>query len=486
MMNELTPCIIGVAQQTCRPENGDAPEPIEQCMQVALAAAQDSGNSEILKRIDELDSVLSLSWSYDDLPVKLADKLGLKDGERKLSGLSGTHPQRFINEAAENILAGKRDAVLIAGAESFATRKRAKKEERKLAWPKAEKKAAPPFEDPFHPSEMAHEVFQAYTTFALLDSARRAHLGLSHEANRHQQANMMAALSKVAANNPKAWFQKSYSGDELFDINDNNRMVAYPFTKNTMAFMDVDMAAAVIVTSHKVAEELNIPQERRVYLHGWGYAKEPPYIAQRPELWHCPSMKHASQQALTMAGVGIDDIAHLDLYSCFSSSLNFTKDALGIGADDSRPLTITGGLPYFGGPGNNYTSHSVATMVEKLRNNSKDFGLISGVGMHMTNHVFAVYSAKPVTTYHSCSTNNEALDLKTITDEASGAATIAGYTVVHSRQGKSALAVCDLVDGTRCYARCNDENMLDSMEQEEWVGRTIKLSTDAAINLISS
>jgi hypothetical protein len=32
--------------------------------------------------------------------------------------------------------------------------------------------------------------------------------------------------------------------------------------------------------------------------------------------------------------------------------------------DDTRPLTVTGGLPWFGGPGNNYSTHAIATMME--------------------------------------------------------------------------------------------------------------------------
>ena len=95
------------------------------------------------------------------------------------------------------------------------------------------------------------------------------------------------------------------------------------------------------------------------------------------------------------AGVGIDEIAHLDLYSCFGSSVSFACDALGLSAGDSRPLTVTGGLPFFGGAGNNYLSHSVATMVEKLRREPSVHGMVSGVGMHMTNHVFGIYSATP-------------------------------------------------------------------------------------------
>jgi len=485
-MMENLPCIIGVAQKTYHPEEGDAPHPLLQAIAVSQQAASDCGNADILNCIDEVDAVRSISWHYDDLPGEIASALQLKPGERKLSGLSGTSPQKFLNEAAENILQGKRQAVLVCGAEAFATRKRAKKSERQLDWPKAQSKASHPFEDPFHPSEMAHEVFQAYSTFAVLDSARRAHLGIGLDENRRQHAEMMARFSEVAAENPYAWFPKAHSPESLFQLSDKDRMVSYPFSKNTMAFMDVDMASAIIITNHSVAEELNVPQQKRIYLNGWGYAKEPPYIAQRAELWQSPAMKAASEQAFNMAGKTVDDMKLIDIYSCFASNINFTKDCLGINDQDSRPLTMTGGLPYFGGPGNNYTAHAISTMVEQLRQKPGEYGMISGVGMHMTNHVFAIYSSTPSPINTSVVNTLDNQDIKDIAEEVNGLATVTGYTVVHSRYGNSALLVCDVDENTRCYARCQDETLLSQMEKEEWVGKKVNLKSENQVNTVIS
>lgn len=482
------PCIIGVGQKTWRPSQADAPHPLLQCAEVTHLAAKDCSNKAILQHIDEVDAVRPISWHYDNFAQELADHLQLKPGARQLSGLSGTHPQRFINEAAEQILRGKRRAVLVAGGEAFATKKCAKKDNRTLDWPKAQTKAGHVFEDPLLPTEIAHEVFQAYTTFAVLDSARRAKLGLSLDENRHQQAEMMAQLSQVAAQNAHAWFPKAYSAEQLFDINSNNRMVSSPYSKNMMAFMDVDMAAAIIITSTELADELHIPQEQRIYLRGWGYEKDHPYIAQRAELWHSPAMAHASSQALHRAKLTLNDIKYLDLYSCFPGSLNFTCDALGLSEHHTRPLTVTGGLPYFGGPGNNYTTHSIATLVELLRQHHGEHGLISGVGMHMTHHVFAVYSsipAEPLTVLPE----RHLPAPKKLQDHAHGPAMILGYTVNYvSSEGtahaNTALAVCELANGERCYARCTDPVILKQMDEEEWIGRQVNLVSENNINRI--
>lgn len=484
--HDRLPCIVGVAQKTWRAEGGNAPNPLKQNVEVAMAAIADCGNRDILRRIDEVDVVRSLSWHYDDLPGEVAAALGLPTGARKLSGMSGTGPQRFLCDAAEAILQGQRRAVLVSGGEALATVKRAMKTGTPLDWPQARSKPEYPFEDPAHPSERRHDIRQAYTTFAILDSARRAHLGLALDENRRQEAAMMARMSAQAAVNPLAWFRKAHSAESLFDLSDNDRMVAAPFSKNTMAFMDVDMAAALLITSHGLADELNIPAAQRVYLHGWGYDKSPPYIAQRAELFHSPEMRAASAQALAMAGVTAAELEYLDLYSCFASNVNFTRDVLGIAEDDPRALTVTGGLPYFGGPGNNYTAHSIATMVDVLRKNPGSKGLVTAVGMHMTNHSFAVYASEPreigALPMRGPDVAGRLNDTREIVDSASGPAVIVGYTVLHGKADPYALAICELEGGARCYARCDDADIVAAMQQQEWVGRNIHLNCDNGMN----
>jgi acetyl-CoA C-acetyltransferase len=248
-----------------------------------------------------------------------------------------------------------------------------------------------------------------------------------------------------------------------------------------ISMMDVDMAAAIIVASHEKADALGVPAERRVYLRGWCYAKDPVYVAEREDMWRSVAMQEASREAMGGAGVGIDDLAYLDLYSCFGSSLNFARDALGLAEDDGRPLTVTGGLPYHGGAGNNYVTHSVATMVEKLRADPSACGMISGVGMHLTHHAFGVYSATPgpiaLPDEAAVQARVSAVPRRAIRNTATGPATVAAYSIVHDREGPAwGLAVCDLSPGERCYARVQDAGLMRDMETSEWVGREVKLS----------
>ena len=204
-------------------------------------------------------------------------------------------------------------------------------------------------------------------------------------------------MTEIAAASPYAWFPVARSADEIVTATPDNRMVAYPYTKLMTAIMDVDMAAALVLTSTAKADALGIPEGRRVYLRGSGYAEDPAHVAGHPELWRFPAMAAAANAALAGAGIGADDVAHFDLYSCFASSVCFALDALGISEDDPRALTQTGGLPYHGGPGPNYVTHSLAAMVETLRREPGSFGLTSGVGMHMQKHAYGAWSTDPGT-----------------------------------------------------------------------------------------
>jgi acetyl-CoA C-acetyltransferase len=268
-------------------------------------------------------------------------------------------------------------------------------------------------------------------------------------------------------------------------------MVAYPYTKLMTAIMDVDMAAGLLMASHQEADALGVPPERRVYLRGAGYDQDPAHVGAHPELWRSAAMSTASRVALDAAGIGMDDVAHLDLYSCFASSICFGLDALGLAEDDGRWVTQTGGLPYHGGPGSNYVTHSLAAMVETLRTDPGSYGLVSGVGMHMQKHAFGVWSTEPglvppLSPSSSSSTSAGPGEAGTpIVDTPEGTATVATYSVLHGRDGAatSALLVCDLPGGARCYAKLDGADAIAQSEVDELIGRTVTLTPKDGINL---
>ncbi|HEX2738195.1 MAG TPA: acetyl-CoA synthetase, partial [Acidimicrobiia bacterium] len=396
-----SPCIIGVGRRTWHPEDvgaAGAPEPLEMWEQVVRQAASDSGAPQVLDRLDSAQIVYCQSWPYDDPVGRLVDRIGggCAPRHRHYSGIGGTTPQVLMQNAAESIVRGELDCALVVGAESLATVRNLKKAGERPPWSFRDPDKKPfPFEAPFHPAEIAHEVFQAWLTFAVFDNAWRAGHALGLDEHRRRLGEMWAGFNAVAVKNPDAWFRTARDAAEIATPTPSNRMVGYPYTKYMVSVMDVDMAAAVILASRETADALGVPAEQRVYLRGWCYATDPIYVAEHDDMSRSPAMEAASQEALRIAGVGVDDIAHLDLYSCFASSVNFARDALGLTDDDPRELTVTGGLPYHGGAGSDYLTHSIATMVDVLRSDPGSVGLVTGVGMHMTKHVFGVYSTAP-------------------------------------------------------------------------------------------
>jgi acetyl-CoA C-acetyltransferase len=480
-----TPCIIGVASHTWHPaEVGEAgaPEPLAMWEHVARAAAADAGAPALCTALDSLQVVYCQTWQYDDPVARLAAALGAAPKHRHYSGIGGTTTQALVDSTARRMLAGELDLALITSAEALATRRAYKKRGERYPYSHAPEEKRPfPWESVPDPVEVAHEVFEAWLTFALFDNARRAELGIGLDAYRDELGRMLAPMTTVAARNPDAWFPVERSAPSIVQVAPDNRMVGYPYTKYMVAVMDVDMAGALVVATHERADALGVPHDRRVYLRGFCYATDAVVVAEHGELTRSPAMAAASAAALGQAAIGVDDVAAFDLYSCFGSSLHFAADALGIDPLDGRGLTVTGGLPYHGGPASGYLTHSIAAMVRRLRAEPGAFGLVSGVGMHMTKHVFGVYCTAPGRLVPPEESVIQAdLDRSprpSVLPEFEGDAEVRAYSVVHGRDGgaESALLVCDVGEGARTYARVEDAGLCAQAEAVELVGTTVTL-----------
>ena len=381
---------------------------------------------------------------------------------------------------------GELDLMLICSAEALATVRSAKKDGVRLPW--SHRKSTPfPWEPP-HPSELAHEVVQAWETFPLWDTARRAKRGVSLADDATEAATMMAAMSGVAAGNPYAWRPTALDAATVGTATADNRYVGWPYTKHEVAVMDVDMSAALLVATRAKADALGVGEDRRLYLAGWAYAEDPASIAERADMSRSEAMAVVGRHALSAAGVGLDDIDAFDLYSCFPSSLRLSCDALGLALDDTRGLTITGGLPYAGGPASGYVMHAIASAFDRLRAASGR-ALVTGVGMHMAKHVAAVWSSTP-----GCGPTPPGRDVVQAEVDAgqprrallatySGPATVCAYTVAHGRDGapQRGLVVLDTDDG-RALARVHDRDLLVDAESRELVGQAVTVSTDGKCN----
>ncbi len=488
--DDRAPCIVGVGRQTWRTSDNDAPEPLDMCAEVARAAEADSGRANLLQSVDSIHAVHCASWAYDDLPGRIAQRLGLDIGFSELSMLAGTSGQRMITHAAERLMRGESETALIVGAEALATRRRLNAVGEQPTWSHPSPEGAQPavaLSEWTSPTEFAHDIVAPSLTFAMLDSARRAARGVAPHEYRAAQAETFDALNAVAALNPHAWLPTRRRSAEIATPTKKNRIISSPYTKYMVAIMDVDMAAAVILTTHRRAEELHIPHDQRVYLRGWSFGRDSTHVAERPHLSSSPAMAEVSRAALRHARLGFDEIDHFDLYSCFPASVNFATDALGIDPHDPRGLTVTGGLPYHGGPSSNYTTHAVAEMVHRLRD-SAGHGIVSGVGMHMTKHSWAVYSSSPgpvqIPDGHTIQCRidvHRTFNVKQQLD-ASALGRIAACSTTYDRDGTPtvATAIVDLGNRARAYARTIDPDTIALVEHTEAVGLPVRLQPAAA------
>jgi acetyl-CoA C-acetyltransferase len=482
-----SPCIVGVAQRTIRPPEGPAPEPLQTWVELARAAAADTGVADLLPRIDSVQIVYCQSWQYDDPVARFAERAGITPRHGLYSGIGGTTPQVLVNDAATAMLRGELDSALIVGAEALATRRALKKAGERPAWsfPPADRRPFP-FEAMPHEAEIAHDVFQAWLTFPLFDVARRAHRGDGLEEYAGAIGAMMAPMTDVAAKNPHAWFPVARTASELVTPTADNRYVGWPYTKWIVSVMDVDMAAAALLMTHETADRFGVPLDKRVYLRGWAYGTDCWYVSERDEMWRSRAMEETSRSALASAGAGVDDVAYFDLYSCFASSLHLACDALGLDPTDARGLTVTGGLPFSGGPASNYMLHSMATMTETLREDAGALGVVSGVGMHMTKHAYAVYSTTPgaAAPRPPGELGLESVPVREVVSTYDGDARVVTYTVAHQRDGSPewGLIVGEIEGGRRIYAKVTDPVALQDMEQRELVGTVVRVSTDGKAN----
>lgn len=477
-------CVIGAAQHTVR--DGNAPEPLVSWEQRAREAAAVANAEDALRHIDSLQVVYCQSWPYDDPVGRLANALGCAPRHRLYSGIGGTTPQDLVNRTAESMLRGELDLALICSAEALATVRAAKRNGLRLNW--RHRKSSPfPWEPP-HPSELNHEVVQAWETFPLWDTARRAHRGASLADDAAQAATTMAAMSAVAAENQHAWRRTALDAATIGTATPDNRYVGWPYTKREVAVMDVDMSAALLLATREKADALGVAEDRRLYLNGWAYAEDPASIAERAEMWRSEAMSVAGRHALASAGLAIDEIDAFDLYSCFPSSVRLGCDALGLAVDDPRGLTITGGLPYAGGPASGYLTHAIASAFDRLCT-APGRTLVTGVGMHMAKHVAAVWSpqwgagAPPPGPDALRSEVDAGQPRRDVLTTFSGPATVCAYTVAHGRDGapEKGLLVLDTADG-RALARVHDADLLVDAESRELVGQAVTVSTDGDRN----
>jgi acetyl-CoA C-acetyltransferase len=329
--------------------------------------------------------------------------------------------------------------------------------------------------------------------YPLLENALRAANGWTLKEHAARIGALWSRFSEVAAGNPHAWIRQARTPDEIITPAPGNRMVSFPYPKLCTANMQVDQGAAFIVCSAEAARAAGVPEERWVFPLAGADGNDHWFISERPELHRSPAIRLAGAAALEQAGLGIDDVAWIDLYSCFPVAVQMAAHELGLAVDEpGRPLTLTGGLTFGGGPGNNYTSHGIARAMGALRSEPGSAALVTGLGWYATKHSLGVYASRPPAhggsqpfAWRDVQPAVDALPRCRVDPEATGLVTVETYTVAFDREGapERGILACRTADRSRAWANVTDLDALTLLCAEEGIGRSGVLGADGTLTL---
>jgi acetyl-CoA C-acetyltransferase len=487
-----TPVLVGYGQVNNRDEIDPDTRSVEP-VDLMVAAAQQAGDSRVLDAVDSIRVVNVLSAHYRDPGLLLGRRIGAADFTTLYSPVGGNVPQSLVNQACLDIQRGRAGIVLLAGAETWRTRRGLKAKGSKLGWtvqddsvPMAEVSGddVPMAGD----AEIRIKLDRPAYVYPLFEQALRIANGESIEDHLRRIGELWGRFNAVAVDNPHAWIRKPVTAEEIAQPGPQNRMISWPYTKLMNSNNMVDQGAALVLTSVEQAIRLQIPSENWVYPHAGTDAHDTPAIAERDELHRSTAIRIAGARVLELAGLGIDDVDYVDLYSCFPSAVQVAAAELGLGLDDpGRPLTVTGGLTFAGGPWSNYVMHSIATATELLVANPGRRALITANGGYLTKHSFGVYSTDPPAQFRWEDVQST-VDREPTRDglvEWEGTGTVEAWTTPFDRDGqpeKAFLAV-RTPDGSRTLAVISDPTAAELTVREDIGNAKVAVTADGNATL---
>ncbi|WP_448455452.1 acetyl-CoA acetyltransferase [Mycolicibacterium elephantis] len=489
-----TPIIVGVGQIADRIDDPGyrALSPIDLAVEAARAAVADCDvdADALIAAVDVVAATRQFEDSTPGAPAPLgksakftlsvANRLGAKPRRAVLEVAGGQSPQHLVNEFSREIASGRAQVVVLTGAEAISTIGHLSKLDDKPDFSDDPDDPEGVFEDRGFGlkglvtlEQIGHGLTNAPVQYGLLENARRSASGKSRAEYAEAMGELFAPFTRVAAANPLAAARDVRSAKELVAVTERNRLIAEPYTRFLVARDQVNLAAAVVLTSVATARRLGIAEQRWVYLHGQAELRER-NLLERNNLGEAPAAPMAVRHAIEVAEIGVDDIDFFDFYSCFPIAVSNITDALGLSPHDPRGLTLTGGLPYFGGPGNNYSMHAIAEAVERVRARPGSRALVSANGGVLSKTAVGIYGTTPSPLRQDASaTLQREIDAQPSPGHAphpNGWATIETFTVEHTRKGKNGIVVGRL-DGTGerflALVAAGDDELLDLLQNAD-------------------
>ncbi len=493
---DTTPILIGVGEAS---ERIDGPgyaalSPADLAAAAARHALDDALSVEKLaSEIDVIAAIRQFEVSgpgfnapfgcSNNFPRSVAQRIGANPANAVWEPVGGQGPQHLVNEFAHRIACGETSMALFVGSEAISTVRHLSGQGEKRDW---NEHVEGQLEDRglglegLLTAELAkHGARTPIHLYALFENARRARLGLDRTTYQKGMGALFAPFTAVAAANPHAMAPEQLSADEIADITPRNRIVADPFPRRVIARDQANQGAAVLMTSVSRARDLGIDERKWVYLHGGADVAERTPI-ERQDLSTSPATLLACKAALAAAGASLDEIAIFDLYSCFPIAVFNVLDGLGISTTDPRPLTVTGGLPFFGGAGNNYSMHAIASMVRRLRRQPGAKGFVGANGGFLSKYSVGVYSTTR-REWQDFSSKAIQADVNSWPKPAlveSGSGNIEAYTIDYAGQAPIGTIVARTADHARFVAQTDPEDLtvVQQMIDQDPAGGSITAS----------
>jgi acetyl-CoA C-acetyltransferase len=480
MDRSRVPVIVGVAQHVVRERTPTQLDPLAMMADAGRAALRDA-RARAPMAVDTLYIVHCASRPLAAPAQALSQLLDIHPTECGYSAIGATAPQWYVARAADRIERGETRWALVCGAEAFYTHaslpnlgqsfgeyfdpgSAARLRERYVGDIRA----------PVTRMEFQYGLVLPIHMYGLIENDLRARSGLSLDQHRLEIAEFVARSSRVAGGHPYAHRPQVLAAADVAAVGPDNRMVSFPYVKRMCSNLAVNQAAALVVTSWASARDAGVPDDQIVFVRGTGAAEDAFYVTERPRISASPSVVEAVRQATEQACTSLDEIAHFDLYSCFPCAPRIVMDMLGIRSDDPRAMTVTGGMSVFGGPGNNYTTHAIATMVERLRREPSALGLVHALSWYLSKHAVGVYGATPPEQPRPRAAPPVSYPQLAPIAEPSGPCRVESYVLGYSRDGAPDFATVVGRDreSRRFLARVHgDRAVLEHMAREEPIGR---------------
>jgi acetyl-CoA C-acetyltransferase len=452
--------------------------------QAVKEALSDSGNKSIKDQIDEI-RIPKGFWRYRDPGKWIAKNNDFKKIPTTHVAKIGVLQQNLINEACLKIENGEINAAIILGGEARYKQLRSIIEKKEYSETKLDEN--PDFyikakEDLYGDEELKELGAMAVGYYASMETAIRKNDDETIEEHQNNIASMYEEFSKVASNNEDAWLDHPYSREEILVISKKNKMLAYPYNKLHCTSWNVNQSAALIICSEELANKLEIDNNKRVYPISSSENNHMIAIQQRPKLFESLGMIYAAKSINKMMKKLDIRLDAYDLYSCFPAAVKMFSKSLELGSE--IPKTITGSMPYAGGPLNSFVIHSTVKMIQKIRALEVRHGLVTGVSGMMTKQSFCVWGKEYQKQFiFDDVTERAKLDENPVelSNIAEGEGEIIGYTIIQgSDNAPKAVLYLDDEKKHRKVVSSLDKNFINLLMEEEWVGKKVKFKDGQA------